>query len=41
MFAHKTTNMSLQIEACLWCVSLSLLEVQNMRLITNYLSKDL
>jgi len=23
MFAHETTDMSLQIEACLWCASLS------------------
>jgi len=23
MFAHETMDMSLQIEACLWCVSLS------------------
>ena len=29
MFAHETTDMSLQIEACLWCVSLSLLEADN------------
>jgi len=29
MFAHETTDMSLQMEACLWCVSLSLLEADS------------
>jgi len=29
MLARETTDMSLQIEACQWCVSLSLLEADN------------
>jgi len=29
LFAHETTDMSLPIEICQWCVSLSLLEADS------------
>jgi len=36
MFAQETADMSLQIEACLWRVSLSSLEADNVELETHY-----
>jgi len=38
LFAHETTDTSLQIEVCQWCVSLSWLEIDSAE---QYYSKKL